>query len=422
MARKRALKSDFLKYILVLMSGTLIAQLINLALNIVLFKHFYDAVDNAEFGLFSRIVGVVASIATARYEFALPIAKADVHSFRLYRIALRLAFISSGITGVVVVIPMFLQGNISDALFYGMIPLGMFLTAYYSIGTNWAIRNQQFRSISLSKVTSAGFGGFMKLGFGWLGFNYIGLIIGTIGGLIISNIWFFRNYKLANRQYRVKFKSPRSRLLVSEYKEFPIVNLPHTLMDAGRDLIVASLIIQLFTKADFGLFNMSYNMLRMPLMLAGLAISQVFYQRCSEKYNNGEDILPLVLKSIRVLTLISIVPFTFIFFFGDELFVWIFSEAWRGSGEYSQIMVPWFLLNFIASPISFLPLILGRQKAFFRIAMMGATGMILGFWVPDYFFNSSIETTLWIVSIWQAVYYLFVIFKTIQYIKKANLK
>ena len=85
-------------------------------------------------------------------------------------------------------------------------------------------------------------------------------------------------------------------------------------------------------------------------------------------------------------------------------------------------MVPWFMLNFIASPISFLPLILGRQKAFFRIAMIGAAGMILGFWVPDYFFNASIETTLWIVSIWQAVYYLFVIFKTIQYIKQANLR
>ena len=420
MAKKLAIKSDFLKYILVLMSGTMIAQLINLALNIVLFKHFYDTVDSAEFGLFSRIVGVTAAVATARYEFAMPIAKADVHSFRLYRLSLRLAFISSGVTGLVVVIPMLLQGNVSDALFYGMIPLGMFLTAYYSIGTNWAIRNRQFRSISLSKVTSSGIGGLMKLGFGWLNVGYIGLIIGTIGGLIISNVWFFRNYRTANKQFDVKSKSPRSRLLAGEYKQFPIVNLPHTLMDAGRDLLVAILIVQLFTKADFGLFNMSYSMLRMPLMLAGLAISQVFFQRCSEKFNNGEDILPLVLKSVKMLVLISIVPFAFIFFFGDELFVWIFSEEWRGSGEYSQIMAPWFMLNFIASPISFLPLILKRQQEFFKMAMVGTSAMILGFWVPDYFFHASIETTLWIVSLSQALYFLFVIFKTFQYIKKAK--
>lgn len=421
MFKRLNLKSDFLKYIIVLMSGTLIAQVINLLLNIILFKHFYDSVDNAEFGLFSRIIGVAAAVATARYEFAMPIARADVHSFRLYRLALRLAFISSGITGLVVVVPMLFQGNWSDALFYGMIPLGMFLTAYYSIGTNWAIRNRQFRSISLSKVTSAGAGGLLKLGFGWMGTGYIGLIIGTVGGLVVSNVWFLRNYGKANKEYEVKFKSPRSKILAGEYKQFPIVNLPHTLMDAGRDLLVAILIVELFTKSDFGLFNLSYSMLRMPLMLAGLAISQVFFQRCSEKFNKGEDILPLVLKSVKVLVLISILPFGFIFFFGDELFVWVFSEKWRGSGEYSQIMAPWFMLNFIASPISFLPLILNRQKEFFRIASVGAAAMVLGFWIPDYFFHSSIETTLWIVSLSQAGYFLFVIFKTFHYIKKARL-
>lgn len=420
MTKRINLKSDFLKYIIVLMSGTLIAQVINLALNVILYKYFYNELDNAEFGMFSRVIGVAAAVATARYEFAMPIAKADVHSFRLYRIALRLAFISSSVTGIIVLIPIALQGHWSDALFYAMIPLGMFLTAYYSIGTNWAIRNRQFRSISMSKVTSAGVGGGLKLAFGWLGTGYIGLILGTVGGLVISNVWFFRNYRKANSQYKVKFNSPRSKLLAGTYKEFPRVNLPHTLMDAGRDLLVAVLIVQLFTKSDFGFFNLSYSMLRMPLMLAGLAISQVFFQRCSDMFNKGEDIFPLVLKSVKILALISIVPFGLIFFFGDDLFVLVFSEKWRISGEYSQIMAPWFMLNFIASPISFLPLILNKQREFFQLALFGGICMVLGFWIPDYFFDASIHTTLWIVSLSQAAYFLFIIFKTFQFIKQVK--
>ena len=198
MIKKINFKSNFLKSIIVLMSGTMIAQLINLALNVVLFRFFYNEIDNAEFGLFSRIVGVIAAVATARYEFAMPIAKANVHSFRLYRIAIRLAFISSGVTGMVVLIPVLLQGNVSDALFYGLIPFGMFFTAYYSIGTNWAIRNRQFRSISLSKVTNSVAGGAIKLSMGWMGSGYIGLILGMVGGVFLSNIWFFPNYKVAN--------------------------------------------------------------------------------------------------------------------------------------------------------------------------------------------------------------------------------
>lgn len=404
------------------MSGTMIAQVINLLLNVVLYKYFYDEIDNAEFGLFSRIIGVVAAVATARYEFAIPIAKADVHSFRLYRLALRLALVSSGITGIIVVLPMAFQGNVSDALFFALIPFGMLLTAYYSIGTNWAIRNKQFRSISFSKVTNAVTGGFIKLGFGWMGAGYIGLILGTVVGLLIANVWFFRNYRLANNQYGVQFRSMRTKLLAKTYQDFPKVNLPHTMMDAGRDLIVALLIVELFTKSDFGYFNLSYSMLRMPLMLAGLAISQVFFQRCSDLINRGEDILPLVTKSVKWLTLISIVPFGFIFFFGDELFVFVFSEEWRVSGELSQIMALWFMFNFIASPISFLPLILKKQKAFFKMAMFGSISMILSLLVPEYFFQADIKTTLWSVSITQAIYFVLVIFKTFDYLKQARLK
>lgn len=404
------------------MSGTLIAQVINLVLNIVLFNHFYDSVDNAEFGMFSRIIGVGAAVATARYEFAMPIAKADVHSFRLYRLALRIAFVTSGISAVVLIIPILFQGNISDALFYGLIPIGMFLTAYYSIGTNWAIRNRQFRSISLSKVTNAGGAGLLKLLFGWMGTGYIGLIGGTVGGLILSNLWFFRNFGPANKQYAVKFKSVRTKLLAREYQQFPKVNLPHSLMDAGRELLVAILIVWLFTKSDFGFFSLSYSMLRMPLMLAGLAISQVFFQKCSEMFNRGENILPLVSKSVKILTLISIIPFGLVFFFGDELFVFVFSEKWRVAGEYSQIMAPWFMLNFIASPISFLPLILGKQATFFKIAIVGAISMVLCFWIPEYFFQASIETTLWIVSASQVAYFLFIIFKTFQFVNASHSK
>ena len=402
------------------MSGTVIAQVINLGFNIILFRDYYDAIDNAEFGMFARLVGVGAAFATARYDLAIPIAKADVHSFRLYRLSLRIALISSGATALVVLIPMFLSGDISEGLFFALIPLGMFLTAYYNIGTNWAIRKREFRSISFSKVANVGVGGSTKLLLGWLGSGYIGLIVGTVAGLVFANGWFARTYQRVSKKYNVKAISPRTKLLARTYEEFPKVNLPHAMMDVSKDLIIAILLLQLFSKFDYGSYEHSYRMLRMPLMLAGLAISQVFFQSAAEKFNNGVDIMPMVLKAVKMLALISIVPFGLIFFFGDELFVWVFKEKWRGAGEYSQIMAPWFMLNFITSPISFLPLILGKQKQFFFMAMGGAISMVLGFWIPDTFFQASIETTLWIVSLSQVAYYLFVIFKTFQYLKQAK--
>jgi teichuronic acid exporter len=414
------LKSDIVKYVAVLMSGTIIAQVINLVFNIVLFRYYYDAVDNAGFSMFARIVGVGSALATARYDLAIPIAKADVHSFRLYRLSLRIALIASLVTALIMLFPMLFSGDFNEVLFFVLIPFGVFLTAYYNIGTNWAIRKRLFRSISFSKVANVSFGGSIKLLFGWLGFGYIGLVIGTVAGLVVSNSWFAVTYRKASKLFTVKARSPRTRVLAKKYDEFPRVNLPHAMMDVGRDLVVAVLLVQLFSEFEYGSYEHSYRMLRMPLMLAGLAISQVFFQRSAERFNNGENILPMVLKAVKVLTLISVIPFGLIFFFGDDLFAWVFTEKWRGAGEYSQIMAPWFMLNFIASPISFLPLIIKKQKQFFYMAIYSAIAMIIGFWVPMTFFNASIETTLWIVSIAQVAYYLFVIFKTFQYLKQVK--
>ena len=50
------------------MSGTLLAQIINLGLSVILYQYIYDPEEAAELGLFARIIGVGAAIATARYD------------------------------------------------------------------------------------------------------------------------------------------------------------------------------------------------------------------------------------------------------------------------------------------------------------------------------------------------------------------
>ena len=101
--------------------------------------------------------------------------------------------------------------------------------------------------------------------------------------------------------------------------------------------------------------------------------------------------MPIMLKSLKVLTLISIVPFTLIFFFGDDMFAYVFGERWRGAGEFSEIMAPWFMLNFIASPVSFLPLVLKKQRQFFLMAAVGSIIMLLAIVIPSFVFETDIK-------------------------------
>ena len=419
MFNKSNLKSDLFKYIVVLMSGTAIAQVLSYLFAPVITR-LYTPAEVAELGLFLRIVGVGAAIATLRYELSLPIPKLEVHAFRLYRFAFRTALIVALCSLLIIFIPIGMDLNLDRVLFYVLLPIALLFTAIYNIGTNWSIRKKLFKTISYSKVVNSLFSGTFKVVFGWIGIGYIGLIVGMVIGIVVSCFWFLRDFLSAQRTYKISSRSPRNLVLAKEYSEFPRINLPHVLMDLGRDLLVAVLILKLFTKDDFGLYDHSYRMLRLPLVLAGMAIGQVFFQSCSEKINNKENIVPMLKKSVLTLTFLSIVPFVVLFFYGEELFAFVFGENWRGAGTFSEIMAPWFLVNFITSPISTLPMVLRKQKEFFKLAIVGSL-LILGcLTIPPLFYNATIITTLWILSLTQACYLIFVIFKIFDYARKHN--
>jgi O-antigen/teichoic acid export membrane protein len=188
-------------------------------------------------------------------------------------------------------------------------------------------------------------------------------------------------------------------------------------MDLSKDLLIALILWDLFGQREYGLFNHTYQMLRLPLVLIGTSIGQVFFQRCAEQINKGENVLKVAQKSVGTLVLLSLIPFGIVFFFGADLFAFVFGETWRESGEYAEIMSPWFMVNFITSPISSLPLILKRQRSFFALALIGSLMMILTLFIPKWYFDASIYQTLWLTSITQAIYLIIVIFIIFGYAK-----
>lgn len=419
MLKRLNLKSEFLKYIMVLMSGTVAAQLLGYLFAPVITR-LYTPEEGAELGLFLRIIGVGAALATVRYEHALPILKHDAHSYRLYRFSFFATILVTLVSLLILIVLAFLNPTSSNVLFYGLVPVGLFFTAMYNLGTNWSIRMKKFRYITFARVTNSLIGNFAKVLFGLMQVGYLGLIAGTVIGLVTANIWFIRDFFKTNRTFQVPYRSVRNWILAKEYKEFPTINLPHAIMDLSRDLLMAVLILELFSKEDFGLYDHSYRMLRLPLVFVGVAIGQVFFQRCAEMYNQGQDITHLIKKAIRTLTLLSIVPFGFIFFFGEELFGFVFGQDWRGSGTYSEILVPMFMINFISSPISSLPLVLRKQREFFKLAIFGSVMMILAIVLPKYLLDADIELTLWILSISHSIYLIYVIYRIFNFVKESK--
>lgn len=407
-----------MRSVVVLMTGTVMAQAISYLISPILTR-IYSTEEMGDLGVYMRAVGFISALATARYELSLPLPKNDTHSYLLYRLSLRIAgyiLIACTIIGVIYI---FTQPyDVNQLLFVSITLISSLFMVLINLGTNWSIRMKHFKKISYSKISNSFVSNGLRWGFGALGMGSFGLLLASLIGYVVSSVSFIRElFQLKKFNARLVSKK-KTYALSKEYKQFPLVSLPHVLIDLGRDLLVATLIIAFFSKDIFGSFNHSYTILRLPLVVIGTSIGQVFFNKCSEMVNRGEGIEELLKKTLLTLLLMSIIPFGIIYFYGEGLFGFVFGEKWAESGYYSEIMTVWLLFNFLSSPISSIPLILKRQKEYFIFGLIATILQLIGFGLLPLIFGTSKETfieILWFVSITQAVLLIFIITMTVYY-------
>jgi len=419
--QKINLKSDFFKSVLVLISGTVMAQAISYLVSPFLTR-IYTAEQMGELGMYMRVVGFVSALATARFELALPLPKNENHSFLLYQLSLRIAKVVVLALVVLLVAFHFIKPlGLNDLVFGILTIISTIFVVYINLGTNWAIRKSQFNKISHQRIINSLTANSLKWIFGIFSMGSLGLILASLIGFILSSFGFVREYFILQNTLRENYSKKKTRVLITEYKQFPLVNLPHVLVDLGRDLLIAVLIALFFGKNIFGLFNHSYMILKLPLIIVGASIGQVFFNKCSVLVREGNSTYDLMKQTLLILFGLSLVPFSIIFFFGEPLFSFVFSADWAKSGYYSEIMTIWLMMNFMISPLSSLPLVLKRQNEFFFIGLFTSIAQVLCFFLFPFLWGGTEEVfvdMLWVLSISQAIILFCVIIITLYYSKK----
>jgi O-antigen/teichoic acid export membrane protein len=384
---KNMKNSDFIKSLTVLLTGTLIAQFIGYALAPVISRQF-SPTEMGEFGMFQRWVVLLATIATARYEFSLPLPKRDEHSFQLYRLALFSTMVTLGITLLgFLIYGLYIEKAVGFALWALVLVFSTAALVFFNLGTNWAIRHKEFKRISLSKMTNSLGLNISRVLSGFFHMGKWGLILSFFVSLLIGAAHFFKDFFHWNKKPTTSLSKKKMMSLARTYKDFPLINLPHALSDNLREVLVALIIIEVFSEQIFGSFDHTFRMLRLPVMIIGTSISQILFNRISSYRLEKKMLMPIVVKVFLSLTVLSLIPFSIVYFYGQPLFVFVFGEQWQESGRLSEIMAPWLMLNFVSSPLTIIPLVLEKQKTFFFIGISASILQVLGFLVLPAFFT-----------------------------------
>jgi O-antigen/teichoic acid export membrane protein len=391
MLKKYIPRSEFAINVLTLMTGTTIAQAIPVAISPILTR-LYTPADFGMLSLFMSFVAIIAVVIAARYEFAIMLPKDDNDARNILVLALiictSVSILSLVIIGVFNEPLSRMMGNpkIGNWLYWA--PLTLFFTGVYQAFNLWSTRKKTFRNNAISRVSMASAIGGTQLLAGTAGLGAVGLVTGTItgqavGALVISSRVI--KYVIRNKK---EISVQRMKANMKRYKSFPMVNAPHALIDTVQEQGVVFLINYFFTSTILGFYAFALRLLLGPLGLIGSSMNQVFYQKASDTFNNGQSLRPLVRSMYRKLLTIGLPLFTVLFFILPWLFGFVFGAKWKPAGEIGQYLLPWIFLNFLISPVSSLPLIVGKQKqamlfSFVNI-ILKAAAILTGGYYHDY--------------------------------------
>src|SRR5690554_3164194 len=385
-------KSELVKSALVLSSGTILAQAISYLLTPFITR-LYSPEDFGIFGMMMRIVAFLAVVGAGRYEYAIPLPKKNAHAFHLYRLSLRILVWTVALTLVGGFVFWVFKDNSNSMLFYIVLIAAITgFTVFINIGRHWAIRMKWFKNITISTLLTSATSNIGKLLAGIAGLGVVGLAISTLLGLIVGSLVFvFDAFGVYKNKDNLKSNRRRA-AMANRYSDFPKVNLPHYLIDGARELLIAFFLTLYLSTYLFGSYDHSFRMLKIPLLLVGVAISQVLYNRMSADFAVNKSIYPLLKRSVLTLILIGIIPFGVIYFFGAPIFSFVFGDQWVLSGEIASALSPWLMANFVASSISMVPSIINKLRWYFWVGMVITAVQLLCFaFLPELMSNLNLN-------------------------------
>ena len=357
-------RSESTKHILTLMSGTVIAQAIPVAVTPILSRIYTEA----DFGLLSvyvSIATIIAVIATGRYEMAILLPEKDEDAVNIAALSLTIItgftllsflivlFFNSYITG--------LLGNRAIGPWLYFVPVSIFFLGLFNVLTYFNNRLKAYKDIAKATVYKSLASAFIQVSVGLLKAGATGLISGNIVSGLVSNARLLRNI-VKDKVLMGKVSLSRMKTLAKRYRNFPKYSMWAILANSLSVNLINLIIVPLYSAATLGFYFMVQRVLGLPVGLIGNSAAQVFMREASQEkqqYGNARKTFKSMLKKMLF---VGVPSFAFLFFVIKFVFIFFLGENWAIAGDYARVLVPYFFTKFISSPLSIMLIVFEKQR------------------------------------------------------------
>lgn len=412
-------QGGFLKAVSVLVGGTAFAQFISF-LCLPILTRLYTPKDYSVLGVYVAIVAILAVISCLRFDIAIPIPEneSDGKSLLLLSLLSNTAFSILLYLLLIISYPYIQHYKIIDQLSYWiwLIPLGVFVSGFYSALQYWATRHKRFKDIAKTRMTQVVSGNSASMAGGVLSVGFGGLILGQLlnfsGGLLKLTI-------SAKRDLAIVRSSPLKPTFV-KYSDFPKYSTFEALANISAIQLPLILLASYFVGPTVGYVMIAMRILGIPMGLIGSAFSQVYLANANQYLKKGQLYSYSKLIVIKIFKII-VVPFIILAAASPYIFEIIFGSEWSDLGRYILYMIPWFFFQMLVSPISMSLHVLNLQKISLLMQVFGFIVRVLPLFVlAVYYVDYMVEYYIISGFIFYIVYFFVVLMILNKYSSKIN--
>ncbi len=367
-------QQSFVRHVSVLAGGTAMAQAIGV-LVLPLITRLYTPADFSVLAVYSSILVIVAGVACLRLDSAIPLPARDEDAANLLAVALVCCTMMAGLAAIAIWVAaeqiMKAVGQPGLQPYLWMIPLAIWLAGAYSAVQFWATRKKRFSAIAKTRVTQTASSALAQLGFGlWGVLGPFGLLLGQ---LLSSGAGVFGLGRAAWREDRQALRQVAwadMRRVFRAHDRFPKYSTFETLANNAGIQFPIILIAAVALGSEAGFLFLAMRTMAIPMGLIGGAVSQVFLSRASDELR-AAHLGSFTQNIFNSLVRAGVGPLIFTGITVPVLFPLIFGSQWQRAGELVAWMTPWFILQFLSSPVSMVMHVTGHQQQMMLLTICG---------------------------------------------------
>lgn len=366
-------RAGFARSVGVLVGGTAFAQALGILI-LPLVTRLYSPADFSALAAFISISSIISIVACLRLEIAIPMPEENDEAVNLLAASLCICTIVAAIVGLIVwqyssqILNALGQPSLGSCLW--LLPVTIWAASAYSAIQFWSTRQKKFAVIAKTRISQAIGGAGAQVGFGLFGLAPLGLVLGQT---ISSGAGLLSLMRAAIREDCAIFRKisvSRMWKALQHYQRFPKYATFEAFANTAGAQLPIIIIASNAVGPEAGYLALAVRAMAAPMGLVGGAISQVYLSKAPEELRAG-NLGEFSAGVLRNLFRVGVGPLIFIGIVAPPFFALIFGSRWERSGEIVSWMIPWFVFQFMSSPISMVMHVVGKQRLMLAITVFG---------------------------------------------------